>query len=256
MESHENITGDQTCLTINDFIEIDDGIRRPYHAIPETLNIALREEGEDTGLRMDTLKECEEGQSNTVNDQNQVEPLEIIGQEASIQSSHRPLPRGKLYHVFFSHCGDDRDWVIDVMNRLESTEYGFKCCFADRDFDLGVPVFQNITKCIHSSRKTVIVLSPEFLESPWCSYETRITLEMDLDTRHRLLIPIMLRDCKMPDFIGRLTYIAVQNEHFWKRFVSALEEDDAQNSLISETVGSSAIMSCPPFQFNPRMYTQ
>jgi hypothetical protein len=112
-----------------------------------------------------------------------------------------------------------------MVDKLESPEYGFKCCYADRDFDLGIPVFQNITKCIHTSKRTVIVMSPEFLQSPWCSYETRITLELDLDTKQRLLIPVMLKNCMVPDYIGRLTYMEVQNEHFLERFVAAVEED-------------------------------
>src|SRR6218665_845576 len=140
-------------------------------------------------------------------------------------TSPRSLPPGKLYHVFFSHCNEDREWVREMVDRLESSKYGFKCCYADRDFDLGIPVFQNITKCIHSSKRTVIIMSPEFLQSAWSSYETRITLELDLDTRQRLLIPVMLRSCMIPDFIGRLTYMEVQNEHFLERFVAAIEED-------------------------------
>ena len=63
------------------------------------------------------------------------------------------------YHVFFSHVREDRDWVIEVLNKLESPEYGFKCCFADRDFELGRSVFENITRSIQASAKTVIVLS-------------------------------------------------------------------------------------------------
>src|SRR6218665_447257 len=247
MESNETMPGDELCLTINDFIELGDGIRRPYHAIPEALNITRRQDSEDAGPRMNTVKESED-RSDEVRELNQVAPLEIIGQAEPFPGSHRSLPSGKLYHVFFSHCREDRDWVIDVVNRLESSEYGFKCCFADRDFDLGVPVFENITICIHSSRRTVIVLSPEFLESPWCSYETRITLEMDLDTRQRLLIPVMLRECKTPDFIGRLTYIAVQSEHFWKRFVSALEED-GKYMFECDTLAILLVHECLPLRF-------
>ena len=50
-------------------------------------------------------------------------------------------------------------------------------------------------------------------------------MEMDLTTRRKILIPIMLRPCRVPDFVGRLTYIEVHNEHFWDRFMSALQND-------------------------------
>ena len=143
---------------------------------------------------------------------------------------HPSLPPNKLYDVFFSHCREDREWVINFLLRLESPEYGLKCCFADRDFDLGVPVLQNITKCIHSNRRTVIVMSPEFVESSWCSFETRIIMELDIDARQRLLIPVMLRPCRIPEFIGRLTYIEADNEHFWTRFIDALIDRGSYSS--------------------------
>ena len=79
---------------------------------------------------------------------------------------------------------------------------------------------------IQASAKTVIVLSPEFLSSDWCEYEIRMTLEADSISRKRILIPVMLRPCRVPDFIGRLTYIEVDNEHFWERFITALKQTD------------------------------
>ena len=139
------------------------------------------------------------------------------------------------YDVFFSHAREDRNWVTEVLNKLESPEYGFKCCFADRDFELGRSVFDNITRSIQASAKTVIVLSPEFLSSDWCEYEIRMTLEADSISRKRILIPVMLRPCRVPDFIGRLTYIEVENEHFWERFISALKQNNSRDFELDQT---------------------
>ena len=58
--------------------------------------------------------------------------------------------------------------------------------------------------------------------------ENRIVMEMDLDTRQRLLIPVMLRQCRVPEFIGRLTYMDVTNQHFWPRFIDALRDPGAR----------------------------
>ena len=133
------------------------------------------------------------------------------------------------FDVFISHAREDRSWVVDILNKLESPEHGFKCCFADRDFELGRSVFDNITRSIQASAKTVLVLSPEFIDSDWCEFEIRMTLEADLSARKRILIPVMLRPCRVPDFIGRLTYIEVENEHFWERFISALYSRDIES---------------------------
>ena len=75
--------------------------------------------------------------------------------EQTPQAAHSPpppqpvglapgLPAGKLYHAFISHSREDEAWARNVIEKLESPEYGFKCCVADINFDLGVPVFQVI----------------------------------------------------------------------------------------------------------------
>ena len=161
---------------------------------------------------------------------------------------------GKLYHAFFVHAFEDRGWVSEVMARLESPEYSLKCCSADRKFDLGVPVCQNITKCVQTSVKTVVVLSPSFSESPWCSYITRMTVGMDLDKKQRLLVPVMLRPCRVPEFIGRLNPIEVQNEFFWDRFIAALDcasTDNLDGSALENLEQSSLDLSTQPDQLSP-----
>ena len=42
------------------------------------------------------------------------------------------------YHMFFAYCQADRAWVEQAVNKLESDIYGYRCCYADRDFDLKV----------------------------------------------------------------------------------------------------------------------
>ena len=185
-----------------------------------------------------------------------VNDSEKIHNVTRILPESQSLPPGMLYHVFFSHANEDRSWVVDVMNKLESPAYGLKCCFADRDFELGMSVFENITRSISASLKTVIVLSPEFLNSDWCAYEIRLTMEMDLDRRRRIMIPVMLRTCRVPDFIGRLTYIEVQNDHFWDRFISAVRTDETEVDMITSTFQRSLSLPPLPYYHNMEVLTE
>ena len=133
------------------------------------------------------------------------------------------LPANKKYHAFFAFSREDRDWVVGLIDELESPPYGFKCCYHDRDFIPGVPVLQNIDNSVQESLKTVVVLSPEYIKSAWCSYETQVVMDYDIETRQGILIPIMLRQCQIPEYIGRLSYIDVsKNDHFMNRLVSGL----------------------------------
>ena len=239
-------------LTINDVIALPDGEIADYRPTAvDDLNIEIRSCGprEESELRLEDLKEennivqarpdhkpiVSEEQAATLhptiimevgNPSNmQADSLSNSTSDSFATNQAQTLPAGMSYHVFISHAREDRDWVIEVIEKLEAPPHSLKCCFADRDFELGRSVFENITRCIQSSIKTVIVLSSEFLDSSWCDYEIRITMEMDLTTRRKVLIPVMLRPCRVPDFVGRLTYIEVHNEHFWDRFMSAIQND-------------------------------
>lgn len=227
------------CLTIHDYIDLPDGSRRPYCAIPSQSNFAVQR-------AVDRLRQ---GTADILATLSHVNNENENVRQTSNQRRAQSLPPGKEFHVFFSHSSEDRQWVIEMVNKLESPEFGFRCCFADRDFDIGVPVFENVIKYINLSKKTVIVLTPHFLQSPWCSYETRITMEMDLGTKQRLLVPIMLRNCRVPDFIGRLSYIEVDNEHFWDRFLQAIHNEPCE--MFIEPVRCDEMIPGGPLWFNP-----
>ncbi|XP_070566978.1 uncharacterized protein [Ptychodera flava] len=88
--------------------------------------------------------------------------------------------------------------------------------------------------CIKMSRKTVLVLSPDFLRSPWCEYEMQIVLREHLFREQKVVIPVLLHDCIIPDFISHLTYLEVQDPQFWEKFLEILKTDNTENETLSE----------------------
>ena len=85
------------------------------------------------------------------------------------------------YDVFISYSQSDRPWVRDVlMKTLE--ENGKKVCVDFRDFTPGVPITENIIEAIVESKVTILVLTPSFIESEWCKYESRHALGVSLET--------------------------------------------------------------------------
>ena len=74
------------------------------------------------------------------------------------------------YDMFISYANDDYRFVTDEMyNNLD--EMGISMCLHQKDFLPGSYIAENILRAIKSSRKTVIILSPAFLDSKWCMYE-------------------------------------------------------------------------------------
>ncbi|XP_070565904.1 uncharacterized protein [Ptychodera flava] len=135
--------------------------------------------------------------------------------------------------VFFSYSSKDKDWVIQTAERLEK-EYDIECSYDSKDFIGGKAITTNIMNCIKMSRKTVLVLSPDFLRSPWCGYEMQIVLREHLFREQKVVIPVLLHDCIIPDFISHLTYLEVQDPQFWEKFLEILKTDNTENETLSE----------------------
>ena len=89
----------------------------------------------------------------------------------------------------------------------------FSGCISDRDFTPGVSVFDNIVKAIHSSYKVILVLTDHFVSSQWCKYEAdqaimqslRLNEVQDQDRNSSCVIPVFLKDCKIPIKLEDLT---------------------------------------------------
>jgi len=75
------------------------------------------------------------------------------------------------YDVFISYSSIDTDWVKGwLLPRLESS--GLNVCIDYRDFDIGVPSLTNMENAVERSRKTLLVLTPNWIKSEWTNFES------------------------------------------------------------------------------------
>ncbi|KAJ8017146.1 hypothetical protein DPEC_G00014730 [Dallia pectoralis] len=83
-----------------------------------------------------------------------------------------PPAGGAQYDAYICFSNNDYTWVERAMlNRLDSqmaTSNFLRCCFEARDFIPGEDHLCNIRDAIWGSRKTVCVVSKEFLKDGWC----------------------------------------------------------------------------------------
>ena len=149
------------------------------------------------------------------------------------------------YDAFISFHSDDQDWVwnelhenLDITYENEETDDDlrrFKLCIHERDFVPGELIEENILRSIESSRKTIVVLSRNFLKSPWCEFELQIARKECIERGRDLIIAVLLEplpgDIKISRSVERLirknTYIKWSTDqaekiYFWIRMRSAL----------------------------------
>ena len=76
-----------------------------------------------------------------------------------------------LYDAFISYADQDCDFVHNQLLKNIEADGNLKCCIHKRDFVPGNDIATNITSAIHNSRKAVVIMSHNFLDSYWCSFE-------------------------------------------------------------------------------------
>ncbi len=116
-----------------------------------------------------------------------------------------PILPQYLYDVFISYSHADRTWVWKrLLPRLEKA--GVKVCIDDRDFEYGVPSLINMERAVENSRRTLIVLTPDWVTSAWTEFESLLVATKDPAARHGRLLPLKLADCELPPRIAMLSY--------------------------------------------------
>ncbi|XP_067659232.1 toll-like receptor 4 [Haliotis asinina] len=135
---------------------------------------------------------------------------------------------GFEYDAFISYADEDRRIVTeDMRHRLEDRE-GLRLCIHHRDFLPGEDIAANILNAIRMSRKTVVMLSRNFLRSPWCKYELEMANIESIYTERKTLLVVMLEYIPakyLPrsiwDIIAHESYVEYTddeegNEVFWE----------------------------------------
>jgi hypothetical protein len=113
------------------------------------------------------------------------------------EPSPMPLPDGFEYDVFVSYRqrAPDKGWVRKVLvPQLEAL--GLRVCVDYRDFRLGAVLIKEMERAVVTSRYTLAVLSPQYLQSNFTEFENLIAEHLGLEAGARRLLLVMREDCQ------------------------------------------------------------
>ncbi|XP_035279178.1 toll-like receptor 12 [Anguilla anguilla] len=110
------------------------------------------------------------------------------------EALHPRAGRHYRFDAFVSYCGKDERWVFEeLLPNLEERGPPFlRLCLHNRDFQLGKDIVDNITDSLYSSRRTLCLVSQNYLHSNWCSLELKLATHRLLVERKDVLILIFL----------------------------------------------------------------
>ena len=129
--------------------------------------------------------------------------------------------------VSFYGADPDRHWVCKtLLPYLEAPQCGFHLCVHQRDFVPTATICENITQAIKYSRRTILVLSPNFVQSGWCDFEFQNAHRRVLEDRSNFLIVVLLAevnketlDKTLKLYLDTKTYLDMKDNNFWNKLL-------------------------------------
>ncbi|XP_053548867.1 uncharacterized protein LOC128640402 [Bombina bombina] len=131
------------------------------------------------------------------------------------------LTMDERYHIFISYSSRDSIWVIGLIHKLEKMLPSLQIGYHEKDFIPGRTIIDNMIDCIQKSKKILVVLSPDFVRSNWCLFETNLSMFKDC-LGHKAIVPIMLKPCPVPLHLSHLTYIDAEDDQFFEKLINAI----------------------------------
>lgn len=140
--------------------------------------------------------------------------------------------REKMFDAFVSYSSKDEAWVAEELApMLERGDPSYKLCLHYRDFPVGGYVADNIIQAVESSRRTIMVLSENFIKSEWCRFEFKSAHHQVLRDRRRRLIVVLLGEVPQKDldpdirlYLKTNTYLHWGDRLFWEKLRFALPD--------------------------------
>lgn len=124
------------------------------------------------------------------------------------------------HDVFISYSSDDVNWVQQTLKPF-LIERGFSVK-TDKEFRGGGLSVEQMANGVSHSRHVLAIMTPSFMNSEWTKLETAMTLLDDPAGKFRKLIPILLDDCTIPNYIKVRHYRDMRDDNGWDELVEDL----------------------------------
>jgi hypothetical protein len=131
----------------------------------------------------------------------------------------------QTYDVFISYSSKDKEWVRgELLQRIEKA--GLRAFIDFRDFTPGAPGIKEMERGARKCPKTLLILTPDYVESEWCEIETLMGQTLSPANRDLRMIPLLKTPCEKPLRIAALTHVDFTDgadfDLAWRQLLTAL----------------------------------
>jgi hypothetical protein len=128
--------------------------------------------------------------------------------------------------IFLSHNHNDKPFVRRLANDL--TAKGIKVWIDEAEIKIGDSLIRKISSGIYEMDFLGVVLSPDSVQSRWVQEELEQALHIQISEAYVKVLPILLRDCKMPGFLLDKVYADFRDENNYQLALEKLAERVSQ----------------------------
>ena len=133
-----------------------------------------------------------------------------------------------MYDAYICYADEDIEFVSFLAQYLESPQIGLRLFIRDRDLLVGSMKYDAFTYLIEKRcNYVVIVLTPNFIQSAECEFQTRFATGLQIEQRSRKLIPIILKACEIPPCIRYISKIDFSRgdskwQWVWRKLITSI----------------------------------
>ena len=170
--------------------------------------------------------------------------------------------RNYVYDAFVAYDKDDRGWVRnELITHMETpnnddSEHNdlfrkpMRLCIHERDFELGNWIEENIVTAIEQSRRIILVISSNFLNSNWCRFELEMARMHSMERGRNIVVPILMGNVAFEDMPASLQLIVRKHTYIeWKEETGDHEEFwDRLRDVLSNVEDNAFVCECGRIQ--------
>lgn len=135
------------------------------------------------------------------------------------------------FDAFIAYCHLDLELVAQYVEKLENGARKYKLCFYHRDWLPGESISDCILQTIEESKRIIIIMTKQFIESPWGRFEFRSAIRATSVHKLKRLIVILYPGVDMNNLDSELkaymkynTYLRRDDPHFWRKLLYAMPQ--------------------------------
>ncbi|KAK7580762.1 hypothetical protein V9T40_001391 [Parthenolecanium corni] len=166
----------------------------------------------------------------------------------------------RLFDAYIAYCIKDEDFITQILcPSLEQSDAPYRLCLHYRDFNINSYIADTIIEAAESSKRTVIILSKNFLQTEWCRFEYKSALREVLRDRRNKVVFVLLGEIPSRDLDPDLRLYLKTNSSlqwgdnlFWQKLkylMPNVKETTTASTFIISTRNPAANVYATPFSY-------